>query len=171
MTSAGIEMCDHRFGNGTSPPCGIVVAESRAVIQYLAMSRDTPLSLRFGPLIVYLKALDGCPPLLSLVQALPPDQPVIWLDSARRHPVTGRWSILGYDPWLRLEARGEQIELSTSAATHRWREHPLDALRSVLRRYVVPPRSQLHARALGLMGFLGYELNRWIEPVPAPRPS
>ncbi len=139
------------------------------------MPRGSPLQLRHGPLTVYLKPLDGCPPLEPLIQAVVSDEaPVVWLDSARRHPVTGRWSIVGFDPWLTLCADAHGVEVRTSAATHLWRINPLEALQQVLTTYHVPPCAQAHARGLGLVGVLSYDLNRWIErlsePQPAPQP-
>jgi len=133
------------------------------------MGTNTPVALRHGPLTVYLKPREGCPDLVAVVRGLPPATPVLLCDSARRHAVTGRWSMLGFGPWLTLAARGGQIELSTSASTHVWRGHPLAALRQVLRRYRTPRSGHPHARAIGLMGCLSYDLNRWIERLPAPR--
>ena len=137
------------------------------------MGKDGPLALQHGPLTVYLQPHPGCPDLHALVQGLPPGEPVVWCDSARRHPVTGRWSLLGFDPWLTLTARGDRLELHTSASTHVWRDHPLDALRRILRRYRAPSpaagRDVPHGRAVGLMGFLSYDLNRWIERLPPPQ--
>ncbi len=127
-----------------------------------------PCALSHGPLTVYAVALDGCPDLAPLVCRLPETSPLIWLDSARPHPVTGRWSLLGFDPWLTFTARGDRMELTTSASTQVWRAHPLEALRQILRRYQAPGSGQPHARATGLMGYLSYELNRWIERLPAP---
>ena len=135
------------------------------------MPQCVPLALRHGPLTVYLQPLAGCPELQPLVESLPSKTPVVWLDSARQHEVTGRWSMVGYDPWLTLVSRGNRIELRTSASTRIWRGHPLEVLRSVLSRYRAPSLAQPHARAIGLMGFLSYELNRWIERLPDPRPS
>ena len=94
----------------------------------------------------------------------------MWLDSARGHPVTGRWSLLGFDPWLRFTAWGDRVEVSTTSATRVVREHPLEALRTLLRRYAAPPDHPF-GRAIGLLGFLSYDLNRWIERLPAPQPS
>ena len=135
------------------------------------MRSPDPVRLQHGPLTVFLAPLAGCPDLLPLVRSLPEDHPVIWLDSARTHPITGRWSLLGYEPWVRLLARGDRVELRTSGATHVWRGHPLEALRRVLRRYRMGSSSPLGAagRAVGLMGFLSYECNRWIERLPSPR--
>jgi len=133
------------------------------------MSSTPAHVLRHGPLTAYIQPLDDCPDLQALVEQIPSGAPVIWLDSARSHPSTGRWSLLGFDPWLTLITRGEHLELRTSADTHTWRGHPLDALRQVLRRYQAPAKTISQRRAIGLMGFLSYDLNRWIERLPAPR--
>ena len=144
------------------------------------MPRTAPTRLQHGPLTVYLAQRRGHPDLAALARAVGPARPLVWLDTARSHPVTGRWSLLGVDPWLTLTARGEQLELHTSEATRVWRAHPLHALRQLLARYRTPstPRIKLHSasgvagRALGLLGFLSYDLNRLIEPkLRQPQPS
>ena len=133
------------------------------------MLRGRPTVLQHGPLTVGVTCLDGCPGLLPFVRALPPAAPVVWLDSARHHPVTGRWSLLGCDPWLTLIARGNRLELRTSESTRVWRQHPLEALRAVLRQYRATDGAVGlgdAGRAVGLLGFLSYDLNRWIESLP-----
>ena len=132
------------------------------------LHRD-PHVLRHGTLTVYLKSLEGARLLQLLVKKLPEGRPVVWLDSARHHPATGRWSLLGYDPWLTLVARDGAVEVRTSHATQRRHAHPLSVLDEVLSRYRLPSSSQPQARAIGLMGFFSYECNRWIERLPAPR--
>ncbi|MEK7214503.1 MAG: hypothetical protein AAB289_02775, partial [Chloroflexota bacterium] len=55
-----------------------------------------------------------------LVGALQSNQPhLVWLDSARSHPLTGRYSIVGWDPWLTLSASGAAITTITSRSTGR----------------------------------------------------
>ena len=138
------------------------------------MPRGRPSVLQYGPLTVGVTRLDGCPDLLPFVRSLPHGTPVIWLDSARHHPVTGRWSVLGCDPWLTFVARGDRLQLRTSEATRVWRQHPLAALRQLLRRYRVSaggPGFGEAGRTIGLLGFLSYELNRWIEALPEPHGS
>ncbi len=135
------------------------------------MHRQDPLILQHGPFTVYVKPLAGCPALQPLLHSLPLKMPVMWCDSARQHPATGRWSLLGYDPWLTLIARGQEVEVRTSAATHLIRSNPLDALRQILRRYRAPASVETQAKAIGLMGFLSYDVNRWIERLPAPQPA
>ena len=141
------------------------------MLEYPAMATRIAVAVRYGPLKAYLQALDGCPPLQSVVRRWTTSGPLVWLDSARHHAATGRWSLLAHDPWLVLSARGDRIELRTRAASQAWSGHPLEALRQVLQRYGIPALAQPHARALGLVGFLSYELNRWIEAVPARPPA
>ncbi len=130
---------------------------------------QAPLRFRYGPLTVYLQPLESVPDLAQVARRLPASTAAMWLDSARPHPLTGRWSMLGWDPWLSLIARNGQLTLRTSAATHRYRANPLEALRELLRRYRAPGQPTAYGRAIGLMGFLSYELNRWIESLPPPR--
>lgn len=136
------------------------------------MSEQAPIVCHHGPLTCYLQPREGCPDLQGFVETqLPAAVPVVWLDSARQHAITGRWSLLGYDPWLTLTARGDRMELRTSAATRVWRAHPLEALRTTWRRYSGGPTGQAHRRAIGLFGWLSYDLNRWIERLPEPQPG
>jgi len=83
-------------------------------------------------------------------------QPLVLLDSARRHPVTGRFSVLGWDPWLTLSSQTLD-------------GNPLDALREVLRRYPGPRHPDLPPVGLGWLGLFSYDLNRWIERLPTPK--
>lgn len=128
---------------------------------------SAPAVFRHGPLTVYLKDLKG----EAELSRLPPQlaSPVMWLDSARQHPTTGRWSTLGFNPWMTLIAREGQVTWQTSAETTVDHANPLDALRKVLLHYRAPASATPHGRAIGLMGALSYELNRWIERLPDPK--
>lgn len=92
----------------------------------------------------------------------------MWCDSARPHPQTGRRSLLGYRPWWTLQARGRSLEARTRSGLRRWRQHPLEALRQGLARYgnAKALRGLPWADGLGVMGFVSYEMNRWIERLP-----
>ncbi len=136
------------------------------------MPHEKPvLTISCGPFTVYLTAYDRVVPLGRIAQDLPSATPVVWLDSARTHPVTGRWSLLGYDPWLTLISRGSRSEVRTSHDTRIVTDSPLHVLRQIVRRYQVRPHAHPAMRALGLLGFLSYELNRWIERLPEPQPG
>ena len=133
------------------------------------MPFTVPKPQRFGSFDATIQVLEGACALAPIAQALQLEPPVVWFDSAREHPVTGRWSILGADPWLTLIARGDRIECRTAATSLHWRMSPLEALRAVLKRYRVSAALTPQSRMLGLMGCLSYEANRWIERLPEPQ--
>lgn len=129
------------------------------------MAKNTPFTIvQQGSLTLYCQTIEGSPELERFFELLPQELTLIWLDSGRQHPKTGRWSILAYDPWLLWSALGDRIEMRTSANVHRWRENPLNALRALLRRYQGVCGVSPWQSGVGLLGYSSYELNRWIEP-------
>lgn len=100
------------------------------------------------------------------MHAQPEDQPAVWLDSARIHPITGRWSLFAFNPWLYCAARGNNIILRTDASTTHWQADPLKVLRMLLERYRTKNVEHPFIRVLGLVGFLSYGINQWIEALP-----
>ncbi len=107
----------------------------------------------------------------ELARAVAGEQPsVVWLDSARRHPVTGRFSVLGWDPWLVVSARGATLTLTMNRTTRRLHGNPFALLRRVLRQYAAPHSPLLPPIGCGLIGGFSYELNRWVERLPGPKP-
>jgi len=74
--------------------------------------------------------------------------------------------MLGWDPWLTLSARGAQCTVATRASTCQRAGNPLEVLREILARYPGFSGQRFLPLDIGLLGFLGYELNRWIEPLP-----
>jgi len=136
------------------------------------MPSDAMRVVRHGRLEAVVRSHAGTADLQALVTRLRDTTSLIWLDSARAHPVTGRWSVVCWDPWLALSARGSRISMRTRTGTTRWQAHPLDALRTLLRRYQCAPRGGGEiAMALGLFGYLSYEMNRWIEKLPQRAPT
>ena len=125
-----------------------------------------------GTPAVFSRAYDTSLNLQGLADALQATQRyLVWLDSARLHRVTGRFSLLGWDPWMTLSASGDAVTLTTSAgATTRYGD-PLDALRERLARYAGPRHDAFPPVGLGFLGFLSYDLNRWIERLPSPKPT
>ena len=104
----------------------------------------------------------------------------VWLDSARHHAVTGRYSILGWDPWLTLASSADRTTLTTSRDTPRpadsprrggrvLRGNPLELFRQVTGRYPGPRHPTLPPAGLGWLGLFSYDLNRWVERLPTPK--
>jgi len=136
------------------------------------MSSETVRVIRQGVLEATMCSSAGAADLQALVTRLRDTTPLIWLDSARYHPLTGRWSLVCWDPWLALSATGSRISLRTRQGITRWQGNPLDALHATLRRYSSHrQRSGEIAMAFGLFGYLSYDMNRWIERLPPRAPT
>ena len=108
----------------------------------------------------------------SLASRLAADAPeLIWLDSARQHAQSGRYSVLAWDPWLRFESRDGASRLQTSDGPRDLHGNPLDLLRSVLAAYAPLVGESVPPVGIGLIGVVGYEAGRWIERLPRPKPA
>ncbi len=129
------------------------------------MTSKTPESRPGKPAVVF-RELSMRPNLEPLVdRVLAERTPVIWLDSARTQTTTGRWSVVGWDPWLTLTSAGAFSTLRTGASTITTDGDPFDLLRHVLLSYPGPVGLPAPI-GVGLFVALGYELNRWIERLP-----
>ena len=83
-----------------------------------------------------------------------------WLDSALAGSCAGRSSFTGADPFAVLRSRGNEIEIWTTGATHRTSGDPFEVLREMLR------EGRRAGTAGAAVGYLAYELKRFIEDVP-----
>lgn len=119
-----------------------------------------------------IQPIDAPIPLRAVAEAVRAEHPyVVWLDSARAHPLTGRYSILGWDPWLLLTSRGAELTLQTSASTTVRREHPMRALRRLIASYRAGRLAGEAPVAPGLVLACAYELNGWLERLPPAQPD
>jgi len=84
--------------------------------------------------------------------------------------VTGRYSLIGWDPWVVVSSVGSSTTVTTSHATRVVIDNPLRVLRGFLARYPGPRGVALPPVGTGVFGIFGYELNRWIERLPMPEP-
>jgi len=97
------------------------------------------------------------------------------LESVEGGAVRGRYSIIGLDPDVVWRASGNQAEIDRKAMNGRGfapcTEPPLKALRSLVveSRIVLP--EELPPMAAGVFGYLGYDMVRQMEALPAPNPD
>jgi para-aminobenzoate synthetase component 1 len=105
------------------------------------------------------------PPLDAAFLALAGDEAPFWLDSGLLMPGLGRYSILGSRPWLTLKSQDGVSLVRDGRGATETRENPFRTLRSLLARHRVRSHSNLPF-AGGAVGYLGYELGRFIERVP-----
>jgi para-aminobenzoate synthetase component 1 len=92
-----------------------------------------------------------------------------FLDSALFNPRFGRYSFLGVEPVLTLQADGDLITLRGDEGEKHFRSNPFEALRQVIRSYApLFERFSFGPPFVGgLVGYLGYDLRHFIERLPA----
>ena len=92
-----------------------------------------------------------------------------WLDSALAHPRHGRWSIVASDPRWTLTAHGDALSLAGAAGARAFRGDPVAALAAAVEAEPAPAGADAETLpfAGGAIGYLGFELARHIERLPA----
>ncbi len=97
------------------------------------------------------------------------------LESVEGGAVRGRYSVIGLNPdlvWRTLDGRAEINRLAESGGEFvPCGEPPLQALRSLLEESRMPLPSSLPPMAAGVFGYLGYDMVRLMEELPAPNPD
>ena len=95
---------------------------------------------------------------------------LVWLDSALAQPRTGRWSIVASDPRWVMTARGSDIEIEDARGIRHIEGDPLACFAAMTEEEPVPPLDDSAASlpfAGGAIGYLGFELGRFVERLPA----
>jgi para-aminobenzoate synthetase component 1 len=108
------------------------------------------------------------PPLESAFLALAGDEAPFWLDSGLVMPGLGRYCILGSRPWMTLESRGGISRVRDARGVTETPEDPFRTLRRLLGRTRGPTHPSLPFTG-GAVGWLAYELGRFVERVPLAR--
>ncbi len=129
---------------------------NQVVYRKLAADLDTPVSL-----------------MLKLANA---GRHAFVLESVTGGEVRGRYSIIGMNPDLIWECRGETSRVNRAArydedASEDMPGPPLDALRSLLAESRIDLPEDLPAASAGLFGYLGYDMIRLVEHLPDVNPD
>src|SRR6516165_1985154 len=96
------------------------------------------------------------------------------LESVEGGEARGRYSIIGLDPdvvWRMSHGRAEILRRSEQAGFQPCQEAPLAALRAVIAESRIEIPDPLPPMAAGLFGYLGYDMVRLMEELPAPNPD
>ncbi|MCA8997543.1 MAG: chorismate-binding protein, partial [Planctomycetaceae bacterium] len=81
----------------------------------------------------------------------------------------GRYSFLGGDPFLRIEATGNDITITRDGeAETRTVDDPLQELEKLLAQYQAIHLPELPRFSGGAVGYAGYDVIRWAERLPNP---
>ncbi len=100
----------------------------------------------------------------------------ILLESVEGGAVRGRYSIIGLDPDLIWRTQGARAEVNRAARTAPDRfapcpEPPLQALHALIAESRIALPDELPPMAAGIFGYLGYDMVRLMEELPAPNPD
>lgn len=95
------------------------------------------------------------------------------LESVEMEEGLGRYSFLGVDPFLVFEFKGKEAILSSTESREVLSAHngPLGVLKKVMARFKVPSLRGLPRFFGGAVGYVGYDVTRFWENVPAKNPD
>lgn len=87
-----------------------------------------------------------------------------FLDSSMNKYGSGRYSFIGYEPFLVFKSRYKQIEIFEGEGRRKqFEDNPFDALRVLINQYKLQPISELPPFIGGAVGYFGYEMRHLIE--------
>ena len=98
--------------------------------------------------------------------ALQGDSHPFFLDSGMAVGSYGRWSFVGADPFLTIQAKGMLAEIWTPEGTERREGDPLAILAELLERFSAPANKTGLPFIGGAVGYLSYDLCHFIERLP-----
>ena len=130
--------------------------EAQVVWTTLVADLETPVS-------AFLKIVGGRP--MSFL-----------FESVEGGAVRGRYSVIGLDPDLIWRSDGARAEInrtarSNPAAFQACTQAPIDALRALIAESRIALPDDLPPMAAGVFGYLGYDVVRLMEELPAPNPD
>jgi para-aminobenzoate synthetase component 1 len=77
------------------------------------------------------------------------------------------YSLMGWDPFLVIRAKGRQVEVSQGTSDQTYQADPFTVLGDILDALALPDPSPLSPCAGGGLGFLAYDLKNHLERLPA----
>ena len=78
----------------------------------------------------------------------------------------GRYSFIGFDPLMTFTSFQEQMEITSNGETEKRTGNPLDELQKLLASFDAHPADYLPRFFGGLVGYLGYDMVRFMEKMP-----
>lgn len=88
------------------------------------------------------------------------------LESIKGPKKTGRYSFIGFEPFMVFKSKGEEIEIQRGEVTERINGSPLKVLKKLLYAYRIPRPPQSVPFFGGVAGFLSYDLVHLFEKLP-----
>ena len=89
-----------------------------------------------------------------------------FLDSGMDPAKLGRYSFIGWDPFLVLKSHGDELTLLSAGRQERRKGNPFRAMGGLLEQYYLDPGGAPTPLVGGAVGYLSYDLCHFIENVP-----
>lgn len=88
------------------------------------------------------------------------------LDSSLKSEALGRYTIIGYDPFIVFEAKGDDNYLTNKTDKNHFKGNPLEFLRNLLVKYKTSWEDSELPFLCGCIGYFSYDLVTFIEEIP-----
>ncbi|MDX1779182.1 MAG: aminodeoxychorismate synthase, component I, partial [Thermodesulfobacteriota bacterium] len=90
-----------------------------------------------------------------------------FLDSGMQGDRLGRYSFLGYDPFLTFRNQGERNEITRGNSIELVKGNPFDILKTLFSKYrlITPP--EMPPFLGGAVGYFSYDLKHFVEKLPS----
>jgi len=93
------------------------------------------------------------------------------LESLQGGEKWGRYSFIGFEPLATFVSRGDQVEITRAAATDRFSADPIESLKALIASFNPCDTGYLPRFFGGAVGFMGYDMVRFMERLPTINPS
>jgi anthranilate synthase component 1 len=103
---------------------------------------------------------------MKLVQGAAPDSVSFLLESVEHGQRWGRYSFVGVDPFLVAVSRDGKVETQGDTFGDIEAATPLESVRKILNSFSAPVMAELPPLIAGGVGFLGYDVVRYLEKLP-----
>ncbi|MDP3788962.1 MAG: hypothetical protein Q8R48_00990, partial [Candidatus Omnitrophota bacterium] len=114
-----------------------------------------------------LYELDYFPDAVSVYESVRNEPYSSFLDSGTDAGKLGRFSFIGFDPFMVVESKGEDIKVLTQDGTEVLRGNPFAFLKSLLSHYKTEPLDGDIPFMSGCIGYFSYDLRYFIEELPS----
>ena len=92
------------------------------------------------------------------------------LESLQGGEKWGRYSFIGFEPLATFVSRGDRVEIKRAAGTDSFTSDPIEALKALLSSFNPCDTGYLPRFFGGAVGFMGYDMVRFMERLPAINP-
>ena len=113
-----------------------------------------------------IKELDPGTDLLKIFHHTQTHSKNFFLDSADNNKKTGRYSFIGYDPFLTVMSKGSNILTQSRHSITRKTGNPFDELRHLLSDFHLEDSFESVPFTCGAVGYFSYDLCHFIEKLP-----